>query len=440
MNEDSRASILVIGSENHPRADKAVSWGDFVYVPDFDVVICDTASLTRDLMEKISIENPNYFDDIRKMIIEAQEKRKLQVFSFCASPVIYSSPQGKTTFNYSWCPIIPMFEELPGNIVDHSKTENYLKFLTRIKKWDRLYKDCINNCYHFPPNSSLVFEPNFKALAVNKINKAIAFRFLWSVGDTSTRSTKIKGSPIFFLPVLGNTEDSIELLITELSVEKEPAPVWIEEIVLPGEASKKQGILDIQVEIDRKEVEKGLLISELSLICEYKKVLYLKGKPLEVSLSDCFKLLGINLLSPDVDNEEDRYYQEGKSRIIIEIRGKNKEGLNGTDLNQLIARIPDTPTSEPYLTQGIFIINHYKDAKPNERPKAFEDNLIKKARSCDICLVTAVDIFELVNAKMNGVSMEGLKECMFNTIGVFDVKEFLKLAIAPKQTDKSGVK
>lgn len=432
-----KTSVLVIGSQGHKKAEKSVAWGEFAYVPEFDVVICDTTSLTKDQLTNIFNTNRDYLPKLRSMFIEAQERRNLKIVVILSPLQIIDSSddKGMKISNYYWSPIIPILEELPGNKIDTSKTHKGLKYFSKIKNWDRLYDSYINNTpYKYDSgNSDKRFQEHRIDYVVNGINRAIAFGFHWRVHN-GYGNVVIDSGDLVFLPSLGDSKESIDVLIEEFIEDEEPQPNWISEIVLPAEQEIVTEITGIEGQIEVLETEKGTKLTTLNHLNEYKKILYLKGKTLERSVEHCFRFLGIELLSPTVGNEEDRYYAEGETRIPIEIRGKNNEGLTGKDLNQLIARIPDKASGN-YNTQGVFILNHFKDTRPGERPKPFEDNLIKKAVACDACLIAASDIFDLIRAKMNGVEMNELKEALFNTRGVFSAQEYLSKKIPQEKPE-----
>lgn len=427
---DKKPSVLVVGSEGHQKAEKCVAWGVYAYIGDYDLVIFNTASLSAEVIDTILTTDSTYFSKLKDMVLEAQVEKRLKIFGLL-SPRVFgrrTGSEGRVVSNYDFFPIIPILEELPGNKLSTEKTSKTLKYFSKIRNWERLYSDFTNNTpYDFArrraAQSQYRFSDGFTAYVVNSLGRAVAFGFSWRVYNLST--VQIQGGESIFVPLVEDVAQSVDLIIDEFLEEEEPRPVWLDSVLMPGEESVIADISEIEDESRELGMKKNEKLGQLGQLNEYKKILYTKGKSLEGLVDYCFQILGVELLSPPVANEEDRYFEEGESKIPIEIRGKNNEALNGKDLNQLISRIPDK-TSGELTTLGIFIINHYKDLPPAERPKPFEDNLIKKALACDICLMTALDVFNLVVEKMEGLNTDNLASVLFNTKGVFDVSRYIE--------------
>jgi len=63
---------LVIGSKKHSLANKCVLWGEDFYTGNYDVVIVNAKTLTKEKIKQILKENSNYFSKIRNELAEAQ--------------------------------------------------------------------------------------------------------------------------------------------------------------------------------------------------------------------------------------------------------------------------------------------------------------------------------------------------------------------------------
>src|SRR6185503_8474336 len=150
-----KKSILVIGSNKHSRATKCIDWGELVYVGDYDHLIINTASLTKNVLQTIIQKDSSYFEKLRKDIIDVQQQKGIAlicIFSPYALSQNVELKQGmddilrKTINNYSWSPIIPLLEQIPTGEKLH-KEESLLPkdYVNKIKGYSLLFESSINN-------------------------------------------------------------------------------------------------------------------------------------------------------------------------------------------------------------------------------------------------------------------------------------------------------
>src|SRR3989344_8193356 len=313
-----KVSTLVIGSTGHKLAEKCVNWGDTVYVGDHDLVIVDLTSLNEHILGEICGINPNYLFDLKEMIVEAQSKKSLKVICIIDEFFITDrvNKNEKKISNYSWCPVIPIFEEKPGNKIDRVNSDFSLKYVKHINSWDRLLDQTYNNTgYQENESKSIHFKIYTKKIIVNQISRAIVFSLSWKLYQYSEYTTLVESKePIIFLPKIDDSKNGIDLLLEDFALsdgEDEPAPSWINEIPIFGEKDIFANLEQIDNSIKKLIEEKQNEEAKLKEKEEFKKLLYLKGIPLEMSVENSFKYLEIALSSPITQGQEDRFLTLG---------------------------------------------------------------------------------------------------------------------------------
>jgi len=413
MNQNNIFSILVVGSQKHPLAEKCLNWGEDFYIGDYDIVIFNLPSLTKEEFIKIYTKNNNYFLNIRDQIVEAQAKTDLAVF--CIMDNFFDHLKEN---NYSWCSIVPIFEKNAGKKIPEQKKTLKIKYLNLIEDWEILLLNYRNNTgYKDGDGWEYKFEINEIPYLVNNLKRSIAFGLNWKVSTQGVIRFK-SNKPIIFLPKIKDLSKGIDSIIDDFSSTEIPAPSWINNVKIHGEQEIQTEIENNDKQVEKLKQEKMDLTEKYDKITKFKKLLYLKGRPLEAIVVDGLRLLDVNLEELEVDNLEDRVFKYDNFSIPFEIRGKGSSGLDEKDLAQLIKRIADRERGEKYKTRGVFVINHFRNSEPAERKEVCNINIIKQAEVFNICIISTIKLFELVNKNLEGEKID-LKEKLFNVAGLF---------------------
>ena len=430
---------MVVGSKSHSLADKCINWGEDFYVGDYNVLVIHLKDLTPDQLDYLKTNKPDYIENMRKQIVEAQQEGLevfciLDTFKFAKNVTKHNDDDTKKAWNnYAWSPIIPKLENVPeGKKINHSSSKLSPDYLKLIKDWAILWENSINNTgytnYNDLQNGRVIrtkIITNF--LLENTIGRCLSFEAGWTVreensnGDYVFETLYSTEHPIVFLPKTEDDKKAIDIILAQLSkLEEELPPEWVTKLDIGNEKEIVSKIGRIKSEITAKEKEISVLEKDLNDLNEYKKLLYSSGHTLEEITEKSFKTLGISIISPNTKNIEDRLFIKGDALIPIEIRGKNS-GLNEKDLNQLTSRFVDKPESTTFQTRGVFILNHFRDIEPQNRDEAFIVNIIEKAKPWKVCLLKTSVLFELVKLKLSGKEILDLENLIFNTIGVYEI-------------------
>jgi len=416
---------LVVGSSKHPLAEMCVEWGADFYVGDYEIIIFNLASLDYGTFSDINTKNKFYFSNIKDQIVEAQSKTNLVVICIADEIMIdeYNLLEDRKINSYSWCPIIPIFEENGGKKIPKQERKLKIQYLDLVKKWERLFDKYYNNTGYKDGDSwEYKFEINEISYLSNNLNRDIAFGLSWSI---SANGYFKKGSkhPIIFLPKVDDINNGINLLLNDFVLNEELEPEWIKEVKIAGQADLENEIAGKDSQIEQLEKLKSESLEAIKKLNKFKKLLYLQGKPLEKIVEESFSLIGVKLKELDVDNIEDRVFEYDNFTIPFEIRGKDTKNLNEADLAQLIKRIADREKGKIYKTRGVFVINHQRNLKPSERGEVCNSNIVKQAEFFNICIISTIEIFNLINRTLNGKKID-IIEKLLNTSGLFNYSDY----------------
>jgi len=433
-----KKSILVIGSSGHKNATNCIEWGELAYVGDYDFVIVNTVSLTKEVLVKILQNDEGYFEKLRKDITDVQQNKGIAL-TCVLGKYAFSRDTGygtknnndslrNMTNNYSWSPVIPVLEKIPtGEKLNKDKASLPKEYLDKINGYDLLYDGNVNNTRYVDKSQdgNIYTKCHQFSLLDNTVGRSVAFSITWKVHQFGDYNVIVDSHlPIEFIPAAEKNHEGIDILINEFCKgPEELAPEWITEIILPGEKEIRDGINIKTQSIDLTVEEIKNLGGNLAQIEIFKKLLYSQGAELEDVVEKSLALLGIVVKKPSIPNVEDRFFETpDNQKIYFEIRGVNRL-MNENDLSQLIKRVAEKPVSSSYKTRGVFVFNHQNNTRPTEREKAFHHNIENQAKSFGLCLIESKTLFKLVESKLNGEKVDNFDQVLFNSVGIFAIKK-----------------
>lgn len=259
---------------------------------------------------------------------------------------------------------------------------------------------------------------DFMPLVKNRAGHAICASIYWGVQELTNLygrlqyGEKLKSGAIHLLhpPTDISAEEGIEILIRKISGEptKTPAPLWIRDFEVPGEA-------EMNAEIDKLQKKLADLHNQCDEATEYKKLLFEHGSALEGVVEKAFTLMKIEV-RPGLAGKEDRLLFIDSKEVKVEVKGK-EGSIALQDLRQLGHYLEDAALDGKSV-KGLFIGNHYRLEHPKKRPEAFPDNVIEYAEKRGICLITTIELFKAVCKVLAGKPIAELKEKILNGVGV----------------------
>lgn len=423
--------ILVIGSINHPLADKCVGWYscDSVYLGDYHLIIINLQSLYESYLE-----DQEFHKKLGKMRAQINNIIFANTEVICiTAPTINKGPYSKDkngsyyplTSNYHWCPIYLNFVREFGESFEEEPRKGYFRFIT---KWTHYLDSWSLGLYEFQQKGRV--DIDFSFLLKNLAKKPIAFKITFVEYDSlyapGRPKDPIYSHQILFLPP--PTEITVQkaidfLLQIQKGIKESPLPEWANNISISGEDKLKKKISKVETLLKKCEAKLNEYKEKLEDLTKFKRLLTTDGKELENIVEESLKFLGIEV-RPGPEGKEDKIIidPDTNSEIPVEVTGKEKS-IPENKLNQLIGRLADEERIQKIKCkcQGVLIGNHYKDEPLDSnlqgRKKPFEPNVVEKAKISKICLLSTLELFKAVNAKLAGEDVTDFIKSIFNQPG-----------------------
>ena len=278
----------------------------------------------------------------------------------------------------------------------------------------------------------------------DNLNKYLLFKdFILrnKTGNVVGFALNIKNGKIFFIPYIDNYKNPkmfIDLIINFCRPffekdTKTPEPKWSKNEIysLPGENEIRKKILE---EEDKKKIleeEIRRYISKQEELTDLRKLLYEKGKQLEVITRKAFEKLGFTVsVFNEGDMEHDIILESEESRIIGEIEGKDKDMLHIEKLDQLSRVIDEDFKNNQEMANGILIGNAFRHKDPQERKNIFSDKVRVSAERKNIALLSTVELFYAVKNILSSSDSDNeelkkkYRDQIYNSMGkevIFDI-------------------
>lgn len=428
MVTQSPKKILIIGSYGHAAADACVGWrGSFPYLGDYHLIIIDLQSLYESAFDDAVEER---FSQIRNQINEIIWANS-EIVCITAPTMTKGGSieqEGKhfpSMSNYHWCPIYLSFVKQSGESFEKKPKGGYFDF---VKKWTHFLDLWNMGPYRLQKRAH--FTPRFDDLLTNLAKRRLSFRLRFAeydMGEYDMPVSEVVSNPITFLPP--PTEISIKgaidyLLKQERGIrddERMELPEWSEKILVAGEEKTRREIEERKALSKQLEGELEAYDASLSEIIRYKALLTEEGEGLENIVEKTFKVLNVKT-KPGPKLKEDRIIVDSSTgeEIPMEIASSEKS-IPERKLNQLIGRLTDERRPEKTKCRGVLVGNHYRTTPLDElfrgRKAPFEPDIIKKAKMFDICIVSTLELFKAVNAKLQGEEITYFVSAIFDSPG-----------------------
>lgn len=179
-----------------------------------------------------------------------------------------------------------------------------------------------------------------------------------------------------------------------------PAPDWLEDMPVSIKVSTlSDQLLEIEEDIEEKEKQKTIKITEIDEAVSLKFLLYENGAVLEKAIDAVLVSLGYsvsNFREGSLEIDHVIVSPEGK-RLIGETEGKDKSAIGISKFRQLESNINEDfdreTVTEP--AAGILFGNGFRLIKPTEREKQFTDKCLTNAQRLGTVLVNTSDLYQI---------------------------------------------
>lgn len=195
-----------------------------------------------------------------------------------------------------------------------------------------------------------------------------------------------------------------------------PEPIWAteSEYLLAQERILKLELLEAERRIEEAQRKKEALQEEVSAAGTPRKLLYEKGKPLEIAIVEGLKTLGFTAAPfKEGTSEFDVVFECREGRLLGEAEGKDTKAVNVDKLRQLAMNIHEDLQREEvtFPAKGVLFGNGYRLTPPSKRSTQFTEKCITAATSQGTALVATSSLFEAVKYLSGQVDDEYASKC-----------------------------
>lgn len=132
----------------------------------------------------------------------------------------------------------------------------------------------------------------------------------------------------------------------------------------------------------------------------YERLLYATDIPLEEAVAFALEVIGFRNVvhhKDDPDNADVTFEHNGK-HILVEVEGTTKAGdkRKVLQLDGWMRREIETKGRTRAQLQGLFIVNHFRESKPNERGSPLTDHAKEFLKHYGFQFMTTLSMFELL--------------------------------------------
>jgi len=412
---------------------KRIKWKHFISILNFEI--------TRDIMQPNSMII--VIGDPRFNIIEETAKMdggSKQIIEISTNIVKFLDWSG---LDFYW-------DNRPGtttNIRCDNKHKEFQEYLKYLKDWkyslstveiNKEIKENFNNIEYFKKNNMEITIKKY-ILCQNRYNNYLAFEIVYQIlktdyihGHKEKILMQSYGSMIF-LPKIKLNEDETLLLVLEdiCGIEMElPEPEWLKQYSAPGQTEIDKKIKEIETKSKKLSNQLEVEESKRENVRRCLKLLYEIKRPLEPVVREILEVLGAEVEKPKENNKEDGWIKinicRKKYEGVLEIKSTKSKQFGEEGRKQLLDWINRGIQLRKIKYKGIFIGNSAIDIPPNNRPNAFSYGWVESAKLSDICAIKSEDLYKiyLINSQ-NKININLFWEELFNTNGIFNIKEFL---------------
>jgi hypothetical protein len=176
-----------------------------------------------------------------------------------------------------------------------------------------------------------------------------------------------------------------------------PAPPWIKDYKLIGEDDLDKKTAEIQLKIEKLQLEKVKFEDEKNKITKYKGLLFESGTELEELVIEAFQLFGFKAENRKIDDlEHDVVFESKEGKGLAEIEGKDNDAVHISKLDQLNRAVDEDFELTDKYPQGVLIGNHYRLTKPESRKDAFTEKVHIVAVKKNFGLLNTTEIYNAV--------------------------------------------
>jgi hypothetical protein len=214
--------------------------------------------------------------------------------------------------------------------------------------------------------------------------------------------------------VLDPLLDYIRAISADVSVE---LPKWADDLRLPGESEKLEGIDKLQRSIRGLELEAATAADDLARLTRRKLLLAGSGLPLERIAAEALAALGF-AVDEGQPGRSDRIIELDGSVAVLEVKGKAKSASEA-DAAQLEKWVSEHLAESNINPKGILLVNGWRALPLSERTEpVFPKQMLTYAERRDHCLITGAQLLQAwQDAEATPGDRDAIAKSILSTVG-----------------------
>lgn len=196
-----------------------------------------------------------------------------------------------------------------------------------------------------------------------------------------------------------------------------PIPEWLiddRRYRLEEENKISEKLLKTGRKIQKLELEKEALETQLKKEVNIKGLVFEKGNLLESAIIDALKILGFKADNyKDHHSEFDVVFESPEGRFLGEAEGKDNKAINIDKLRQLEMNIHEDFSRDEIdkPAKGVLIGNAFRLTPPDKRGDFFTEKCTLSAKRSNTALIRSIDLFDVAKYLSNSKDDDFSKSC-----------------------------
>ncbi len=327
---------------------------------------------------------------------------------------------------------IPLKKEIGDTIlITDKKYEEYYK--THVNKWSSYLRD--DGVFTEKTGLNLFKRKEFEeiyqtmwlseSIAQNGFKQDISFSIRYGYIEKHNRKKVLSGLTTFLqAPNKTNSELAIKTLLSGfgISITTNP-PKWTDLYKVPDEDKIIKEIDELETSKEKISKKIDYTVSKLRDETRFKKLLFESGDELRNIVWDTLEAIGFKVNKYD-EAKEDGSIEYDKEVILLETKARDNGNTQRANIRQIDDWIGEYLSKKNFEPKGLFIINHDRLKKPNERMIPFPDDVIKylDKNSRKIIVMTTKQLFDIYcDVKLDKKNKAAnIRKKIIETEGIFE--------------------
>jgi len=225
---------------------------------------------------------------------------------------------------------------------------------------------------------------------------------------------EVLGGRVTFIPVLAESTGTNRTALAQDLVDGcrrlsgsdflSEAPYWTRGVALPGLEQVEAALEEAESAANEAASRLAAVKERHDEIARHRRLLWEDGQPFAQAVTEALRVLGFEVTSPA---SEPLVIESEGVRAFVEIESSREQVVEWPYI-RLQRRIEEQVLREGNAPRGIVIANGYRDRDPDERADELSEPLRIACENYRFGLLTARDVFEMVRRALGGADEAAL--------------------------------